>query len=420
MTYPIKEAVMAHAAEMTALRRHFHEHPELSKKEFQTMAYIETILNDLGIAYHHVDKGGIIAWIEGKGPGKTILLRTDIDALPIQETEQNLSQHRVCCSQNPGVMHACGHDGHMAMLITAMKILHEWKDQWDGTIVFMFEQGEEESGPLAYLLKYLQRDSGFHIDTCYATHVRWDVPAGKIAICHTAPMAGGFGFEIKLKGHGGHGSRPDLARSPIDCFHTFYSDIQALRMRAVSPMECLSVSIGSVHSGTVLNVIPDELTFAGTARFFSYDKAGKRFYEEFLQLLDSRCRDYGCTYEVLHMPKPLYEVQNNPACVKLAEEAVKKYIGPDVLYDVEPWMASESFAITTRLYPGVLIFTGIENKEKGCGANHHTAQFDLDEDGLAYGAMTCLGYTLDFLAEKPDLPFTPDDEPLDELVERNT
>lgn len=420
MTYAIKEAVMAHAGEMIALRRHFHEHPELSKKEFQTMAYIEGMLKDLGIAYHHVDKGGIIAWIDGKGPGKTILLRTDIDALPIQETPENLSKPRVCCSQNPGVMHACGHDGHMAMLLTAMKILHEWKDQWNGKIVFMFEQGEEESGPLAYLLKYLQRDSGFHIDTCYATHVRWDVPAGKIAICHTAPMAGGFGFEIKLKGHGGHGSRPDLARSPIDCFHAFYSDIQGLRMRAVSPMECLSVSIGSLHSGTVLNVIPDELTFAGTARFFSYDKAGKRFYEEFLHLLESRCRDYGCTYEVLHMPKPLYEVQNNPVCVKLAEEAVKKYIGPDTLYDVEPWMASESFAITTRLYPGVLVFTGIENTAKGCGANHHTARFDMDEDGLAYGAMTCLGYTLDFLSEKPDLPFTPDDEPLDELVERNT
>lgn len=419
MTYPIKETVQQYAAEMTALRRHFHEHPELSKKEYQTMAYIEQLLQDQGIPFHHVDKGGIIAWIDGKGPGKTILLRTDIDALPIQEKETNLSCKRVCRSQNDGVMHACGHDGHMAMLLTAAKILNQWKDQWNGKVVLMFEQGEEESGPLAYLLKYLQRDSGFHIDTCYATHVRWDVPAGKIAICQEAPMAGGFGFEIKIKGHGGHGSRPDLAQSPIDCFHAFYSDVQALRMRAVSPRECLTISIGSVHSGTTLNVIPNDLTFAGTSRFFSYDKAGKRFYEEFLKLLDSRCHDYGCAYEIIHMPRPLYEVQNNPVCVKLAKAAVTKYIGGDVLCDAEPWMASESFAITTRLYPGVLIFTGIENLDKGCGANHHTAEFDLDEAGLAYGAMTCLGYTLDFLAEKPDLPFTPDDEPLDDLVERN-
>lgn len=419
MAYPIKETVLQYRNELTALRRHFHENPELSKKEFQTMAYIESYLTNLGIPFHHVDKGGIIAWIDGKGPGKTILLRADIDALPIEEKETNLSCKRVCRSHTKGVMHACGHDGHMAMLLVAAKILQQWKDQFDGKVVLMFEQGEEESGPLAYLLKYLKRDSGLHIDACYATHVRWDVPAGKIAICHEAPMAGGFGFEIKITGHGGHGSRPDLAQSPIDCFHAFYSDLQALRMRAVSPRECLTVSLGKLQSGTTLNVIPNDLTFAGTCRFFSYDKAGKRFYEEFLQLLDSRCKDYGCTYEILHMPKPLYEVQNNPACVALAENAVKKYIGPDALYTCEPWMASESFAITTRLYPGVLIFTGIENLEKGCGANHHTAEFDMDEAGLAYGAMTCLGYTLDFLQEKPDLPFVEDDEPLDDLVSRN-
>lgn len=417
--YPIKETVLQYADEITALRRHFHTHPELSKKEFQTMAYIETYLTDLGISFHHVDKGGIIAWIEGKEPGKTILLRADIDALPIEEKETNLSCQRVCCSQNKGVMHACGHDGHMAMLLAAAKILNQWKTQWCGTIVFMFEQGEEESGCLPYLLKYLRYKSGFHIDTCYATHVRWDVPAGKIAICRDAPMAGGFGFEIKITGHGGHGSRPDLAQSPIDCFHAFYGDVQALRMRTVSPQECVTISIGSLHSGTTINIIPNELTFGGTCRFFSYDNAGKQFYEKFLALLDSRCSDYGCTYEILHMPKPLYEVQNNPACVTLAEEAVKKYIGSDALYTCDPWMASESFAITTRLYPGVLAFTGIQNLEKGCGANHHTPEFDIDESGLVYGAMACLGYTLDFLREKPELPFTEIAEPFDELIEHN-
>ncbi|WP_301859891.1 M20 family metallopeptidase [uncultured Megasphaera sp.] len=415
----IFQEVRRHGADLTALRRHFHEYPELSKKETQTMAYIQDTLTAYGIPSRHIEKGGIIAWIQGRQPGKTLLLRADIDALPIEESEKNLSVPRVCRSKHDGVMHACGHDGHMAMMLTAANLLNQWKDQWDGTIVIMFEQGEEESGPLEYLLHYIEEESPWHIDACYATHVRWDIPAGKIAVCHDAPMAGGFGFEIVIKGQGGHGSRPDLARSPIDCFHAFYGDLQALRMRTVSPLDGLTISVGSVHSGSALNIIPNELTFAGTCRFFSYDHAGKRFYEEFHTILKNACQTYGCTYEILHMPKPLFEVQNNPVCVSLAEEGIRTAMGDDVLTDCIPWMASESFAITTRLYPGVLTFTGIENKEKGCGANHHTPEFDLDEDGLIYGTTACLSFALTYLQEKPDIPFTRPDEPLSELAARN-
>lgn len=415
----ILEEVRKEQGELVALRRHFHEHPEFSKKEDRTLAYIAKKLEEYGISYRLVDKGGLIAWIDGKGPGKTLLLRADVDALPIEEGERNLSCPRVCRSQNHGVMHACGHDGHMAMQLMAAKCLQRWKDQWDGTVVLMFERGEEESGPLEYLLRYLETESPWHIDSCYATHVRWDIPAGKVSVCHDAPMAGGFGFEIRIDGHGGHGSRPDLAESPIDCFHDFYGNMQALRMRAVPPKECLTFSIGSLHSGDVLNVIPNSLTFAGTCRFFSYDHAGRRFYEEFKRILANACQTYDCRYDILHMPEPLFEVQNNPVCVAIAEKAVEKYIGADALTDCTPWMASETFAITSRLYPGVLTFTGIENKEKGCGANHHTPEFDLDEDGLTYGAATCLGFALDYLAEKPDIPFQRPDEPLEKLVARN-
>ena len=168
----ILEEVRKEQGELVALRRHFHEHPELSKKEDQTLAYIAKKLEEYGISYRLVDKGGLIAWIDGKGPGKTLLLRADVDALPIEEGERNLSCPRVCRSQNHGVMHACGHDGHMAMQLMAAKCLQRWKDQWDGTVVLMFERGEEESGPLEYLLRYLETESPWHIDACYATHGR--------------------------------------------------------------------------------------------------------------------------------------------------------------------------------------------------------------------------------------------------------
>lgn len=407
------------ADELIAIRRHCHEYPELSCKETETLAYIQDKLTSYGICHRYIEDGGIIAWIDGKAEGKTLLLRADIDALPIDEGEKNLSCTRVCRSHHPGVMHACGHDGHTAMLLIAGKMLQQYKDSWDGRIVLMFEQGEEESGPIANLLQFLEEESSWHIDACYATHVRWDIPTGKIAVSYDPPMAGGFGFEIKITGRGGHGSRPDLAQSPIDCFHSFYSDLQALRMRVVPPLSGLTVSIGSLHSGSALNIIPNTLTFSGTCRFFSYDQAGKQFYEEFHRLLASACESYGCTYDILHMPKPLFEVQNNPICTQIAREAVQHYLSPEALYTCAPWMASESFALTARLYPGVLTFTGIENIAKGCGANHHTPEFDLDEDGLLYGAATCVGFALDFLAKKPDIPFTRPDEPLHELTARN-
>ena len=148
MLESVLSTVRQNQAELVAIRRHCHEYPELSCKETQTLAYIQEKLTTYGIAHRYIDKGGIIAWIDGNAPGRTLLLRADIDALPIEEGETNLSCPRVCRSRNKGVMHACGHDGHMAMLLTAGKILQQWKDHWQGRLILMFEQGEEESGPL--------------------------------------------------------------------------------------------------------------------------------------------------------------------------------------------------------------------------------------------------------------------------------
>ncbi len=400
----IKEEIHAAYPDLVTLRRWFHTHPELSEKEFRTMDYIEARLKEYGIPFVRVPRGGILATIDSGRPGFHVLLRADIDALPIQEAKQNLGHARVCISENPGVMHACGHDGHMSMQLIAGRILNAHKDEWDGKVYLMFEEGEENGSKfILQLLKYID-DNQIHIDACYATHVRWNIPAGKVTILPGPVMAGVFAYQIRLVGAGGHGSRPDLAKSPIDCFVSCYDAFQGIRMNDISPEATLTFSIGTLHAGTAKNVIPGSLSFGGTCRYFEEDQ-GKLFREKFYEALDDECRRHQCQWEK-DGDAVLLPVYNNPVCAKIAIDAVKENLGEDALYDGGRWMASESFARTLAKWPGILAFTGIEDPDVGSGANHHTAEFDIGEKGLINGVGTALSYTLAMLKQKPQIPFT--------------
>lgn len=394
-------------------------HPELSGQEQHTLAFVQAQLSSWGIACIDVPRGGLLGVLDGAGAGKTVLLRADVDALPIQESQVNLRGEKACVSQVAGVSHACGHDAHTAMLLVQAKVLSAHTDAFRGRIIFCFERGEEATeNYIQYLIRYLESHKALHVDACYATHVRWNLPSGKISVMHGAPLAGVMGFEIKIKGKGGHGARPDLACSPIDCFAALCAELNALRLRRIDPFGTLAFSIGSVHSGQVRNVIPDELVFSGSARCFDMDGVGQAFRRELCRLLDGVTALYGCSWQALSMPAPLYEVENHETCVRIAREAVQKYLGDGVLTDVEPWMASESFSSMLKLYPGVLTFTGIQNLEKGAGANHHTPAFDVDEEGLLYGAATAVGFALEFLRQAPEIPFERRIVSLEDLLSR--
>ncbi len=397
----IKTYVQAETERLIALRRHFHEYPEPSQKEFKTMDYIEEQLKDMGLDSVRVPRGGILATIDSGKPGYTVLMRADIDALPIQEDPVNLTKPKVCVSKNDGYCHACGHDGHMAMLLTEGRILAAHRDEWAGKVILMFEEAEEfgERGG-GHLLRYL-RDHQIHVDTCYGTHVRWDIPAGKMAVLDGGVMAGAFFFRVKLNGHGGHGSRPDLSVNPIDAFLAFGSALQSFRMRAVSPDHCLTYSFGSLHAGQEPNIIPPELHFAGTCRFFD-DTDGKAFRKQFHELLDHICAEYGCTAE-MEEEQYFTVAANDAVCAQLARRTIAETLGEDTLYPAEHWMASETFAVALATYPGVLAFTGIMDPEVGSGANHHNAKFDIGEKGLVTGVESALAYVLALLKEKPDL-----------------
>ncbi len=400
---------------LTRIRHCLHESPELSGQEIQTLALVCKELGELGIPYVEIPDGGILGFIRG-GAGKTVLLRADLDALPIEESPCNLRGPKACVSKTPGVSHACGHDAHTAMLLTEARLLQAHKSELPGNVVLLFERGEEATRNIRNVVPYLEAHPEIKIDTCFATHVRWDLPAGKIAVLDGPVMSGDFTFSLRLTGCAGHGSRPDLANNPVDCFVSIYQALSSVRMREVDPYKSLTFSLGKLSAGQQPNVIPGTLDFAGTARFFDSEAAGEPFVRTFRKIVQSQAALFGCTVEPVGRNSSLYETTNHPVCAALAQDAVSRYVGPDALASSEPWMASETFGILLKLYPGVLVFTGIQNDTLGSGANHHTPEFDVDEDALLTGVQAAVGYVLEFMEKSPDISFTRTFRSIEDLV----
>ena len=371
-------------------------------------------LEKIDIPYVQVPGGSIFAYINGDSTGKTVLLRSDIDALPILESETNLKNKKVCISKNPGVMHGCGHDGHIAMLLSAAKILKNMEASLNGRVVLMFEEGEEGHRNIEKLLAYMaEKDMKF--DTCYASHVRQDIPTGKLSCCQGSAMSGLYHFVLEINGKGGHGSRPDLAHSVIDCFHDIYSNLDTLRLKYIKPNTVLTWSLGSVNAGATFNLIPDKLTCEGSIRMMDRS-SGEEFIKEFERIVAAICPLNYCTYQ-FKLLEQLLPTENYPACRKTYLDSIKKQIGEDVIYDCEPWMASETFSYMCSLFPGVETFVGIKNDELGSGANHHTPEFDLDEDGLTYGTAAAVSYVLEYFENTPDTSaFEPAYNSISELI----
>jgi amidohydrolase len=401
----IMKSVLENEAYLIEMRRHFHVRAELSDKEDETVKTICAELTKMGISHVDVPHGGVLGFIKGKNDGKTVMLRGDIDALPLQEEPVNLVTTKTCVSENKGVCHACGHDGHAAMLLVAGKILNENKEQFDGTVILMFERGEEQTGNFVYLYKYI-RDNHIHIDSLYGTHLFAGLETGKISIADDNVMSGGFGMNFKISGRGGHSSRPDQANNPLDCFVAIYNGFNALRMRNVSPFHTITTGITVVHAGTISNVIPETVEFSGGGRVFEYSDAIK-IKEETINLVESTCKAYHCTLDKVDTRGPMLAVKNDPQCAQMLRTAAAFAIGAEHIVQIEPWMASDCVSSHLALWPGVFALVGIRNEEKGTGAPHHDGRFDLDEDALKYGAATAVAYAMGFLASDIDTSQTP-------------
>lgn len=294
-----------------------------------------------------------------------------------------------------------GHDGHTAMLLGAAKILKEHLDEVHGRIILFFERAEENGGGIPQMLAYMD-EKGLKPDTVWGIHLYAGLESGKMGLLDGGTMASVFGFNVTIHGKGGHGSRPDQANSPIDCFVAIYNALEAARLTKITPFQPLTVSVGLLQAGAVGNVIPNDLTFAGTARFYDRDLVGMPFRNYFFQMVEGIAAAYGCTVSYNSITEPAFAVSNDPECAAFARKVIGEELGNDVIAFPEPWMASESFSQLQKLWPGVFALLGINNPEKGTGAAHHNEYFDLDEDVFKLGVAGAVTYALRFLDSDVD------------------
>lgn len=395
----------AEEAELIETRNYLHRNPELSGEEKNTLALIRQRLSNLQIPCVEVEKGGIIAALTNGSSKKTVLLRADMDALPVLESPNNLIQAKKMVSQKKGIAHVCGHDAHTAILLTAAKLLKQRITELDGTVLCCFERAEEGGGPghafgVDPLLAYMDENK-IQPDSCLALHVHPELDTGKISAESGGVMAGSFGFEIHIKGNGGHGSRPDLANNPLDCFTAFYQSLAGIRIRQINPYRLLTFSIPLLRMGTLGNVIDGDLYFEGTARALDMQSL-EAFKSAFLHQLKHFTAAFDCIYQIdlMYVEAPLC---NDPAVAKNIRFVVEDLFGPEHYQAFKPNLGSESFANYTQRYPGAMAFLGIRNQVLGSGASLHSDNFDLDESALKYGAGVLAGFALSEIGRKQNI-----------------
>ena len=379
--------------DIIALRRDFHIHPELSWQEFRTCGVVMQELEKLGIPCVKVAETGVVGTIEGTGSmgnGKTIALRADMDALPVQELNSGLSY----CSQTAGVMHACGHDGHTASLLGAAKILNDLRGGFKGTVKLFFEPAEEAGGSLNTFV-----DAGLlkGLDGCFAIHLWADLAVGKISVNAGPKMASHEIFRITISGKGGHGSMPNQGIDAMVVAAAVIQNLQTIVSREVSPLEPCVVSIGKLTAGQRFNVIADTAVMEGSVRTFSPEiwKTGKEMVERIAFNTAKAFRAEAKTEFGVYPGSP--PVINTPEGAAFAEKTVRKLFGESALGEMKPVMGGEDFASFMQKVGGVFAFVGCRNDKKACTYPHHHGNFNVDEDALKMSTAFYAQYALDFL-----------------------
>lgn len=376
---------------MVEWRRHFHQYPELTNQEYKTSKMIADILTDFGIDIRtNVGSMGVLGYINGAKPGKTIALRADFDALPIQDEKEVPYKSKV-----DGVMHACGHDGHTATLLAVGKVLYDNRDSLAGKVVLLFQHAEEGGGGA----KQMIADNCLAgVDAIFANHL-WSLnPTGEISFTKGYTTAAGDGFSIKIKGKGGHGSSPHDTVDSIAIAGALINQLQYIVSRRVHPQKTAVLTIGSIHAGNAANVIADSALMKGTVR--TYEKEVQQLVKEAMEdTIKGICTSQKADYEFkYHFGMPA--VYNHPAETDIFTNAVASALPEIILNEVPPLLVSEDFALYLEEIPGMLFFTGAGNEEIQAVYPHHHPKFDFDEKAMLTSGKAMLAIIDYYLAGK--------------------
>ena len=363
-------------------RRDFHMHPELKYEEERTSRIVEEHLREWGYSIKRVGTG-IIGDI-GLG-GKVVALRADMDALPVQEENDVLYKSKI-----QGKMHACGHDAHTAMLLGAAKIIAAHKDELNGRVRLIFQPAEEGGNGAVRMIEGGALEG---VDAIFGFHVWMDLPSGVIGIRDGPFLAGAGIFNGKVMGKGGHGASPHETVDPIPVTAEAVLALQTITSRNVPPIESGVLSVTAIHGGTAFNIIPEEVEFKGTFRFFK-PEIGEMIQRRVREVLEGVTKAHGAEYE-LSIEELTPPTINSPEMADFAREVAEKY---NLRYgDVPPTMGAEDFAFYLQRVPGAFLALGIRNEEKGIIYPHHHPRFDVDEGVLYLGTAMEVALAFEFL-----------------------
>jgi amidohydrolase len=368
-----------------SMRRDFHMHPELGFTEVRTGGIVAKELETLGIEVTKgVGKTGVVGLIEGSKPGPTILLRFDMDALPI--TEETGAEYS---SINPGVMHACGHDGHTAIGLTVAKMLYSHREELAGNVKLCFQpseegtNGEEVGGALM-----MMRDGVLEspkVDRTLSLHVWNDRPLGWIHVAKGPVMAGAELFSIKLTGKGGHGAAPETTVDPVVAAAQIVTALQTIVSRNVAPLKPAVVSVTSIHSGTAFNIIPQTAELSGTIRTFE-PEVRKLVHQRFEQLVRGIAASMNCDVEITLKQVTAPVINNDAVAESVLNSAQALFPQTDIDTAAYLTMGAEDMGYMLEKADGCYFFIGSANNEKNLNYNHHHPKFDFDEQAMITGA----------------------------------
>jgi amidohydrolase len=361
-------------------RRDLHMHPELGFQEERTAGLVARHLTDLGYrVYTGIAKTGVIAVLQGTRPGPAAMLRFDMDALPIQE--ENKVEY---ASRNPGVMHACGHDAHVAIGLGTAVLLQRHRTEWPGSVKLVFQPAEEGmNGAAAMVDAGALDDYGPRPDVAFGLHVWNRSPLGQAGLTTGPMMAASDSWTLEVRGHGGHGAIPHQTVDPIVAAAQIVGAIQTIVSRNVDPQKTAVVTVGTIHGGTAFNVIPDRVELTGTIRTFD-----PREREKILNRLETLCQGVavGMGAEAkLDVEVLTPAVVNDRAATALMRQVAQSILGPENVFADFRTMGSEDMAYFLCEVPGTYMFLGSANTERGLDYPHHNARFDIDEDVLSLG-----------------------------------